>query len=925
MRPTLINFFKESKMPTPTTKQIISAMYVAGFNRAPDQGGLTFWESSFTVNSAAAIKELSAGFASHPVFTQLYPSTMSNLAFVQAIYTNVLGSAGDAGGILFWNNALNAGLSRSDFLGAFVESALTIDLGKALAAGQLTQAEYDAATIRQQWLYNKSDVGLDYANTLGDASNLSPTTDTSTIAGLNADPAYQASIAVLGGVDNTNASVIAALTLINSAAASTDPVAYINDNAQTGTVGQNFDLTVNQDSGPSFTGTSVNDTFTAAAAQDGAGNLINTLQNVDAIDGAAGTDTLNVTLSQVSTVSATIKNIENVNVRFANAAAILDLANATGATTLTVGASTTKGQVDNIGSIASIAIRNQNQDVNIGGKAGSATTLALNLDTVGTKAAPITLDLGVANASKAETANITANNAYVKVDSTKADVFKAATITATGTNAINLADSATTLETLIVKGAGSVDLSASKLAALTKLDGSASTGAIKAEITTVGKAVTITTGSGADNIDADAVATAGSSATLGAGNDTLYVGANLAAFDKGANGGDGTDIINITTGASLTSTTAKYITNIETLDVSGGAGAYDVSLNSFATVQIGEAINGVLAGAVTFKDASDSFTLNILSKAETNADFNVANNTTVALKDAAGTTAKGDAETFTLVATINDGNKDNTADGNINAQTINVAGVENLVVKASVGTLDGGTDAKVAAEHTLTAKLVDAQAETLTVSGDASVDLSGLTTLGVVSKIDASGSTGNVKIDMSTHATSIAYTGSAGVDTYTASTKGDTLYTAKGADVATFTAAVRDTFVLKTATDSQITDTSKNGELTIGADSGWDNVKGFDTAAGATGDRIDLTNFGFSGSQRGVVDVSGSVNATTNLTNIADLFNSPAGDRGVASSTFGGSTYVFVDANKDGNFTAADDLLIQLTGVASISENNINF
>jgi hypothetical protein len=342
-------------------------------------------------------------------------------------------------------------------------------------------------------------------------------------------------------------------------------------------------------------------------------------------------------------------------------------------------------------------------------------------------------------------------------------------------------------------------------------------------------------------------------------------------------------------------------------------------------VQIGEAINGVLAGAVTFKDASDSFTLNILSKAETNADFNVANNTTVALKDAAGTTAKGDAETFTLVATINDGNKDNTADGNINAQTINVAGVENLVVKASVGTLDGGTDAKVAAEHTLTAKLVDAQAETLTVSGDASVDLSGLTTLGVVSKIDASGSTGNVKIDMSTHATSIAYTGSAGVDTYTASTKGDTLYTAKGADVATFTAAVRDTFVLKTATDSQITDTSKNGELTIGADSGWDNVKGFDTAAGATGDRIDLTNFGFSGSQRGVVDVSGSVNATTNLTNIADLFNSPAGDRGVASSTFGGSTYVFVDANKDGNFTAADDLLIQLTGVASISENNINF
>ena len=258
-------------MPTPTTKQIISAMYVAAFDRAPDNAGLTFWESSFTVNSAAAIKQLSAGFASNPVFTQLYPSTMSNLAFVQAIYTNVLGSAGDAGGILFWNNALNAGLSRSDFLGAFVETALTVDLGKALAAGQLTQAEYDAATIRQQWLYNKADVGLNYANTLGAASNLSPTTDTSTIAGLNSDPAFVASVDIQKGVDNTNASVIAALTLINDAAASPNPAQFIIDNASAGVPGQAFTLTLNEDSGPAFTGGADNNTFTASAIADAQG------------------------------------------------------------------------------------------------------------------------------------------------------------------------------------------------------------------------------------------------------------------------------------------------------------------------------------------------------------------------------------------------------------------------------------------------------------------------------------------------------------------------------------------------------------------------------------------------------------------------------------------------------------------------------
>lgn len=117
----------------------------------------------------------------------------------------------------------------------------------------------------------------------------------------------------------------------------------------------------------------------------------------------------------------------------------------------------------------------------------------------------------------------------------------------------------------------------------------------------------VLTGGGADVIDADAIATAGSSADLGAGNDTFFVGANLASFDKGANGGDGTHIINITDGSKLTSTTAKYITNFETLDVSGGTGDYDVSLNTFATVQVDEAIAGALAGDIKFTNAPDTF------------------------------------------------------------------------------------------------------------------------------------------------------------------------------------------------------------------------------------------------------------------------------------------------------------------------------
>lgn len=694
----------------------------------------------------------------------------------------------------------------------------------------------------------------------------------------------------------------------------------------TGGTGSTFNLTVNQDSGTAFTGTAGSDTFLAPAQSTTfpVPGFINTLQNVDSLDGGAGADTLSVTLADLITpISApTLKNVESVNVRFAAVTAVLDLANATGVTGITVADSTTAGKVASVGAVDTLTVKNTTSLTQFDGS--TATTLKVTLDTVGKSTGNATVDLGATAAAKATTGAFTLNNAYVDLNSTIADALTTLTVAATGTNKLSLVDSGNDLTSVTVTGAGSLDLSPTALnGALTNFDASASTGAIKADIQST-KAVTVTTGSGADVIDMDTAVIAKSSVALGSGNDSLYAGAQLANFDAGVNGGDGTDIINITDGATLTSTTAKYISNFETLDVSGGKGSYDVSLNSFATVQIDEAVNGALTGDVTFANTADAFTLNVASKAD-GTDFDVVKNTIVTLKDAAGTTAAGTAESFTLVATLNDGDKDNGADGNINAQTITVAGVENLIVKASVGTVDGGTTAVVSSAYTLTANLVAAAAETLTISGDASVDLSAATTIGVLTKVDASASTGNVTIDLSTHAKSVAYTGSAGVDTYTASTLGDTIYTGKGADVVTLTAGVRDTFVLKAATDSQVTDTSKDGKITLAADTGFDTVNALTAGAAATDDRIDLTNFGFSGAQRGVVDVTAKVTGTTDLTSITDLFNDPAGDRGVAYSTIGADSFVFVDVNKDGDFTAAADLVVKLVAVASISETTINF
>lgn len=866
---------------------------VAGlFNAAP--GGVYLTELANFVSSGGTIQQLSNGLATNPIFTTNILAGKVTIEDQVDVLMNHFGVTADS-------VAGSAGSQAHDYFHARLE-----------AGDGFGDIVYDAITF----LSTTTDAAFAEAKTLlenkvkvADAfSKVSTSTDFSTL---------QQTLSKVTG----------------TAPYTAEDVQAILDGS--GGIGKSFSLTVNQDSGAAFVGTAGVDIF-EAAAQNVSGTLTNTLQSVDSIDGGAGIDSLNATLAQAGAVAATIKNIEKINVRFADGGAKLDLANTTGATTVTVADSTTVGAVNNIGDIASLAIKNQKQNVNIGGTAGTATTVALDLNTVGTDAAAITLDLGVDNASKATTANITANNAYVNVDSTNADVFKTASIAATGTNVLTFTDSAATLTGITITGSGSVDLTGAALAAVTTFDASGSTGAVSAELTQAAKAVTITTGGGDDVIDGDAIATAGSSANLGGGNDTLFVGANLAAFDKGANGGDGTDIINITDGSTLTSTTAKYITNFETLDVSGGTGDYDVSLNSFATVQIDEAIAGALAGDVNFTNAPDTFVLNIASEAATDANFDIAKNITVTGKDYAGTTAKGTAESFTLVATINDGNKDNAADGDINAQTVTVAGVENLTIQAKVGTLDGGSDALKASKSTLTAKIVATEAETLTITGDASVDLTSVTTIGAVTKVNASGSTGNVKIDFSTHAKSVAYTGSDGVDTYTAGTKGDIIYTGKGADVVALDAkagaagAVRDTFVLKAATDSKITDTSKDAKITLGADTGFDVVTNFDsvgdpTPVANTSDRLDLTNFGFSGTQRAVVDVSGSVDGTTDLTSIADLFDSPAGDRGVAYTSFGGNSYVFVDVNKDGNFTAADDLVVELAGVTSVSETMINF
>jgi len=202
-----------------TVQQEVAALYSAIFNRAPDQAGLEFWVNA--IEGGDSLVQAAEGFTQHPVFAETYAG-MSDSQFVQQLYVNILGGAGDANGIAFWTEKLASGVSKGQVVAEFVQGALSIDLDALLASGELSQAEYDAAVVRQDSLTNKANVGLHFVEKFGAATNLSADTDTTTKEGLESDPVYLASQAAIANVTADAASVTAAKAAIDAAEAPTD-------------------------------------------------------------------------------------------------------------------------------------------------------------------------------------------------------------------------------------------------------------------------------------------------------------------------------------------------------------------------------------------------------------------------------------------------------------------------------------------------------------------------------------------------------------------------------------------------------------------------------------------------------------------------------------------------------------------------------
>ncbi len=124
----------------------VARLYEAALDRLPDQGGLNFWVDA--AQGGHPLSALAAGFAGSDEFAARFGGAApDNGAYVDSLYQNVLGRAGEAGGRAFWTGALGGGASRADVLVGFSESAENKAGTAALVQGGIWDRSEAAAEV----------------------------------------------------------------------------------------------------------------------------------------------------------------------------------------------------------------------------------------------------------------------------------------------------------------------------------------------------------------------------------------------------------------------------------------------------------------------------------------------------------------------------------------------------------------------------------------------------------------------------------------------------------------------------------------------------------------------------------------------------------------------------------------------------------
>ena len=166
---------------TEPTRENVTKLYVATFERAPDSVGLSYWSgdgisSNGSVTALTSVEEIAQSFFDQTETQARYPEGTTTSVFVTSVYNNLFDRAPDSAGLDYWVNELDSGrIGKSVFILAVINGALDNDVAK------------DASRLA-----NKTTVGLSFANAglndTNDASNILSTVtddDTTVTSSLN--------------------------------------------------------------------------------------------------------------------------------------------------------------------------------------------------------------------------------------------------------------------------------------------------------------------------------------------------------------------------------------------------------------------------------------------------------------------------------------------------------------------------------------------------------------------------------------------------------------------------------------------------------------------------------------------------------------------------------------------------------------------
>lgn len=901
-------------------KALVQSIYISYFGRPADTFGLASYSAQLdtlkaplTVNGLTAayattpgLKSLIDSFGASPESSALYGT--DTVAFVSAIYANVLNRAPDYDGLVFWVTAINSGgLTKGNASLAIMAGAINNTSAQGLV---------DAALLA-----NKVVIATNFTAAIDTGAELS---------------AY-----------NGNAAAATARDMLKTVTSTTVPATFqttvdatLKALVDAANVGQQFALTVGIDT---LVGGSGNDGFNSIG--------IAGLSALDSIDGGAGNDTLNITSTgALSTIAGvTVKNVETANL-VSGADVNFNVSGWTGLTNLTVTSAATVAETITAATTTSVTVANSTgygvdviggggalsittgaaavtannaaanaftsativggstvtiadhsgtaaatgsslKSVSLKGNTGVASLTGNGINSVsvastnqnvtvaaaaGARALGVTLDAvtgGVIADAEATALTVTTKSTAGATTGVTLNAAKAATVAITADKALTITDMNVAAATSIsFAGAAKTTVSAlTTITALTTLDASASTGGVV--ITpALAAGVVFKGGAGADTVSLglSTVVT-----DMGAGDDTLILTAASLGAAGAATGGAGVDTLSMTAAnagsASGSAAFAGTVSGFEHLTLTGAttstvdvaqlgnynyvtdAGVTALTLNNFAS-----------AGTLAITAAAAADTVNVVNAAVGTADvLNV-----VLSKLAAGTTASVTAA---------------------NVETINITATDTT---ASV----------VAGTNTDTLTLVGTSAKSIVVTGNAHLTLVNTGNTAVTS-IDASGMTGGITV---TAAGTVAETikGGAAANALTGAMAGDVLIGGAAADVITAGVgaetltggAGNDTFGIVATANSNIyatiTDASK-GDIISFADKGVETFAAAKLTLGATAVFQDFVNLAAVG--------DGSTNGV------------------ISWFQFNGDTYVVEDRSSGASFLNGVDIVVKLTGLIDLT------